>query len=52
LISIFDENKSGTVDYKELIMGLEIFKEKCIEEKLKGTFKIQNKNLLEIHKFY
>jgi len=35
-ISIFDEDNSGTVDYKELIMGLEIFNENSIEKKLKG----------------
>jgi hypothetical protein len=35
--SIFDEDCSGSVDYKELIIGLEIFKSSSIEEKLKGT---------------
>lgn len=34
--SIFDDDNSGTVDYKELIIGLEMFKENSIDEKLKG----------------
>lgn len=38
LFYIFDEDNSGTVDYKELIMGLEIFKDNSIEEKLKVFF--------------
>lgn len=35
LFYIFDDDNSNTVDYKELIIGLEIFKESSIEEKLK-----------------
>ena len=35
-ISIFDEDNSNTVDYKELIIGLETFKDNTIDEKLKG----------------
>jgi hypothetical protein len=34
--SIFDDDNSGTVDYKELIIGLETFKENSMDEKLKG----------------
>ena len=37
LFYIFDEDGSGTVDYKELIIGLEVFKEDSIEDKMKGT---------------
>jgi Ca2+-binding EF-hand superfamily protein len=36
IISIFDEDGGGTVDYKELIMGLEIFKHNSIDDKLKS----------------
>lgn len=36
LFYVFDEDSNGTVDYKELIIGLEIFKEDSIEEKIKG----------------
>jgi Ca2+-binding EF-hand superfamily protein len=36
LFYIFDEDSSGTVDYKELIIGLEVFKEDSIEDKMKG----------------
>lgn len=36
LFYIFDEDGSGTVDYKELIIGLEVFKEDSIEDKMKG----------------
>lgn len=35
---IFDEDGSGTVDYKELIIGLEVFKEDSIEDKMKVFF--------------
>lgn len=34
-LSIFDDDNSGTVDYKELIIGLETFKESSMDEKLK-----------------
>jgi Ca2+-binding EF-hand superfamily protein len=34
--SIFDEDSSGTVDYKELVSGLEVFREDSIEEKIGG----------------
>lgn len=34
---MFDEDGSGTVDYKELIVGLEVLKEDTIEDKLKGS---------------
>lgn len=40
LFYIFDEDSSGTVDYKELIIGLEVFKESTIEEKMKGNIYI------------
>lgn len=36
--SIFDDDNSGTVEYRELIMGLEIFKEGSFEDKLKVFF--------------
>ena len=48
--SIFDDDNNGTVDYKELIMGLEIFKENSIEEKLKG-FKNSKSFLIFINSF-
>ena len=35
-ISIFDEDASGKIDYKELIIGLEVFKDSTIDEKMKG----------------
>jgi Ca2+-binding EF-hand superfamily protein len=35
LFYIFDDDSSGTVDYKELIVGLETFKENSMDEKLK-----------------
>ncbi|KAM3135325.1 hypothetical protein pb186bvf_012623 [Paramecium bursaria] len=38
LFYIFDEDGSGTVDYKELIIGLEVFKEDSIEDKMKVFF--------------
>lgn len=37
LFYIFDVDLSGTVDYKELIIGLELFKEDSIEDKMKGN---------------
>ncbi|CAD8047041.1 unnamed protein product [Paramecium sonneborni] len=40
LFYVFDEDSNGTVDYKELIIGLEIFKEDSIEEKIKVFFDI------------
>ena len=36
--SIFDDDGNGEVDYKELIMGIEMFKTSTIDEKLKGIF--------------
>jgi len=33
--SIFDDDGSLTVDYKELIIGLEMFKDNSIDDKLK-----------------
>lgn len=39
LFYVLDEDSSGTVDYKELIIGLEVFKEDSIEEKIKGIWK-------------
>ena len=38
IISIFDDDGNGAVDYKELLMGLEIFKDNSIEEKIKSIF--------------
>ena len=38
LFYVFDEDQSGTIDYKELIVGLEVFKEDSIEEKMKVFF--------------
>lgn len=40
LFYVFDEDQSGTIDYKELIVGLEVFKEDSIEEKMKVFFDI------------
>lgn len=40
--SIFDDDNSGTVDYKELIIGLEMFKENSIDDKLKSMIIIRN----------
>ena len=37
LLSVFDEDGSSTVDYKELIVGLELLKEDTIEEKMKSN---------------
>lgn len=42
LFYVLDEDSSGTVDYKELIIGLEVFKEDSIEEKIKGILNIKN----------
>lgn len=41
LFYIFDEDNSQTVDYKELIIGLETFKENDMEDKLKGQIKLR-----------
>lgn len=38
---MFDEDGDGTVDYKELIVGLEAFKDSTIDEKIKSLFKSQ-----------
>jgi Ca2+-binding EF-hand superfamily protein len=35
-ISIFDEHNTGLVDYKELFLGLEMFKDNMMEEKFIG----------------
>jgi Ca2+-binding EF-hand superfamily protein len=40
LFYVFDEDSSGTVDYKELIVGLEVLKDDTIEEKLKSIITI------------
>ena len=40
LFYVFDEDSSGTVDYKELIVGLEVLKDDSIDEKLKSNFRI------------
>lgn len=40
LFYVFDEDQSGTIDYKELIVGLEVFKEDSIEEKMKVFFEL------------
>lgn len=40
LFYVFDEDSSGTVDYKELIVGLEVLKDDTIEEKLKSNLLI------------
>ncbi len=34
--SIFDDDGNGTIDYRELIMGLETFKDTAFKEKLQG----------------
>ena len=38
-ISVFDDDGNGVVDYKELLMGIEIFKDNSIEDKIKSSFK-------------
>jgi Ca2+-binding EF-hand superfamily protein len=38
--SVFDEDGSGRVDYKELIVGLEVLKDDTLEEKLKSCLYI------------
>lgn len=34
--SIFDDDGNGTIDYRELIMGLETFRDTHFKEKLQG----------------
>ena len=34
--SVLDEDSSGDIDYRELITGLEYFKDTSVDEKLKG----------------
>lgn len=46
LFYVLDEDCSGTVDYKELIIGLEVFKEDSIEEKIKGIINFKNQFFL------
>lgn len=36
ICSVLDEDSSGDIDYRELITGLEYFKDSSFEEKLKG----------------
>ncbi|CAD8187938.1 unnamed protein product [Paramecium octaurelia] len=59
LFYVFDEDQSGTVDYKELIVGLEVLKDDTIEEKLKiffdlcdldGSGKISEKEIFNVLK--
>ena len=45
LFYVFDEDSSGTVDYKELIVGLEVLKDDTIDEKLKSNLFIQSIHL-------
>jgi len=33
---VLDEDSSGDIDYRELITGLEYFKDSSVDEKLKG----------------
>jgi len=33
---VLDEDSSGDIDYRELITGLEYFKDTSVDEKLKG----------------
>lgn len=35
LFYIFDEDRNGKVDYKELLTGIEVFRDNSIEDKLK-----------------
>lgn len=35
-VSVLDDDNSGDIDYRELITGLEYFKDNSFEEKLKG----------------
>ncbi|CAD8072031.1 unnamed protein product [Paramecium sonneborni] len=59
LFYVFDEDSSGTVDYKELIVGLEVLKDDTIDEKLKiffdlcdedGSGKVSEKEIFNILK--
>ena len=52
LFSKFDDDNNGTVDYKELIMGLEIFKENSIEDKLKGNYLLEKRSKEKILVFF
>lgn len=36
IYSVLDEDSSGDIDYRELITGLEYFKDSSVDEKLKG----------------
>lgn len=36
ILSVLDEDNSGDIDYRELITGLEYFKDSSFEDKLKG----------------
>ena len=37
-ISIFDDDGNGVVDYKELLMGIEIFKDNSIDNKIESFY--------------
>ncbi|CAD8051287.1 unnamed protein product [Paramecium primaurelia] len=59
LFYVFDEDSSGTVDYKELKVGLEVLKDDTIDEKLKiffdlcdedGSGKLSEKEIFNILK--
>lgn len=44
LFYIFDDDGNGTVDYKELIMGIEMFKSTSVEDKLKVFMDLCDRN--------
>ena len=63
ICSVLDEDNSGDIDYRELITGLEYFKDSSFEDKLKGKaiflwkkvyedMRIQNKILISHKDFY
>lgn len=39
MLSVFDDNGDGTVDYRELILGLESFKDSSIDDKIRSFFR-------------
>ena len=36
MVSIFDDDGNGELDFKEIILGLEVFRDNTFEEKLKS----------------
>lgn len=46
MISVLDDDNSGDIDYRELITGLEIFRDTSFEEKLKSESSLASFYLL------